>query len=235
MLGRLHKLVVVVVQHAQHARPARLAEADQAALRQRRFFRAFIRRLASHVGLKALHLLLHDSSRILVGDLSVCGLDDVRGAPFALHSRQRIARRDPEAVIALETEIGAALLWSTLVRVGVGRAELRIVGRNAGKPGLLDDCLGLRVIDHQLGHAPVARQRRQRCVGPDAGQVRLAVCRARNLRQCWRRHGHRECDENRSDFPHEASPVIVAPTSWRCPPPATYSLSAGTEAFRNEK
>ena len=203
MLGRLNELVIVVVQHAQHARPARLAETDQAALRQRRLFGTFIRCIARHVGLEALHLLLHDRLRVLVRDLPVGRLDDVRGAPLALHLGQTLAGSHPEAVIALEAEVRSALRRRALVRVGIGCAEFRVIRRNAREARVVDDLLCLLVIDDELGLALRTRERRQRRVGPDAGQIRLAIRSARNLSQGGRAHRDDKRNESRSDGPHE--------------------------------
>ena len=74
-----------------------------------------------------------------------------------------------------------------------------------------DKEMGFQLVDHQRLHARRTRQRRQRRIGPDAGEIGVAVRIARDLRQGGRGH---QSDGERSQSGLQL-PHGIPPVGWR--------------------
>ena len=161
--GRLHDLVVVVVEHVQHRRTTGRAVADDAAFAQGTHLRAAeiaeLPHAGGHGGPPALRR---------IGDLAGRRIDDPRGANLAAHHSELRSRVEPEGVVTSRI----VAFFRLLGRVVVG-----------GQPGLvLGDRLGrLLRRQHQLGRPGRALEGGDRGVRPQPLQVRVAELGARRV------------------------------------------------------
>ena len=167
VIGRLHDLVVVVVDVRQHRRAARRAEAHEAAFAQGATLRPIEsqRRARGLKGFEPFGGIRH---------LAVRWIDDERSASLAVHDVQSRPGIQPEGVVAARIA-RRSRLYARIGGFRIGRREQRERVR-AFELGRFRRRQRRLALEHG-----VALERGERCIGPRSLQVGCSPRRARRL------------------------------------------------------